>query len=645
MVGIAVVYVLYQRVLSPEPLALVLLAVGWLGGLTLAALGAGGLVRRWLPQGNPAEVFVLRLAAGAAVLTLGAMALGVAGLLSKWVLGLILLGSVALGIPQVRRFWGGWAVPPPRPSLPWLLLIPGAAVSLLAACVPSNFYDQLNYHLALPFHWLRLGELAVFPRQAYSFLPAYTSLLYTYALAVLPPWSAQLLHWWMGAVAVALVALLAIRVGGKGGWAAAFFAGAPLVVRSATWAASDLAVACYAAAAWLALLLALERESTGSRLVVAGALAGFAAGSKLLALATVVGPLGLGAVSSAFFLPGPHRRWRTGLVRGLWVAAGTLLTLSPWWVRSFLLTGNPLYPAFSDSPVGGGVSVGGLLNPFSSWSGLVSWAQKTLPRVLLGTFSPEGEGGLVGPIFLALLPMVALWVAVRPQGPRLLLLVGFLAGVVGWAFLPPLPRYLLGALVPGAVLAGAGVAQLVSWWPARVSRWLQAVLGFGVWWGSLGGLSPEVMMRVGVALGQMDQERWMTQAVDYWTAARYINGELPATARLLLVAEARTMYLERDVVVDDPFRTPLLAELADASPTPDAMARTLADMGVTHCLINWREAQRMAALNRREAYLAPASARGRENLAAFLAGWLVPVFRDGPVEVYALRSHPAGGAR
>ena len=58
--------------------------------------------------------------------------------------------------------------------------------------------------------------------------------------------------------------------------------------------------------------------------------------------------------------------------------------------------------------------------------------------------------------------------------------------------------------------------------------------------------------------------------------------------------------------------------------------------GVTHLLVNHQEASRIAALMRREDYLAPATPAARARLQAFLTGCLRPVGSAGPCELLAL---------
>ncbi|MGC8915879.1 MAG: hypothetical protein ACP5NF_02725 [Thermoanaerobaculum sp.] len=637
-----VVFARFQEVLSPAPLVLLAFAALWLATFALAAFGAGSAVARLVPPCPPLAAAVLTLALGLGVLAALAMGLGLVGLLNRWALMFILLFFLLFGGYRLSKFLapGTWK-PRPLPSL-WLLVLPFVFFSFLSASVPSAFYDQLNYHLAFPFQWLRQGGLTVFPRHDYSYLPANMGLLFTYALAFLPDWTAQLVHWGVGALAAASAVALARSLGASGLWAGVLFAATPAVVLSASWAASDLGAAAFAGACWLAILAATEEPAQRWRWVLAGTLSGLAAGCKLLSLATVVAP-GFLAVALVPFVLGEPRKLERAFFRAALFAFGVFLSLGPWLGRNVVLTGNPLHPVFSGSPVGGGnLLAGGEVS--GVWETLAKVGRKVLAGLFLGTFDPRGAAGVVGPVYLALLPATLRWVWRFRDGKKLLLLAGFLSGVVAWGLVFDLPRYLLGALVPGAALMGAFWESLLESFPRAARRALVVLVGGGILWGAMGSLAPEFWARVGVALGQMGREEWLARSVDYWSAAQFVNSRVDAGGKVLLVAEARSMYFERTVVVEDPFHTPLLVELADHLPDARALTRSLRAMGVTHCLVNWREAERMAALNHRERYFEPQTQRGAATLREFVELWLERVFQDGAVEVYRVKDPlPLGG--
>jgi hypothetical protein len=630
----------YQDVQSPEPLLAIVLLLGWLAVLTLAARGGGRLVRSALAPPLPPSlaVAVIDLAVGAGVLAAIAGVLGAVGWLRPPPLMLVLLGLAAVGALSLRG-----AAAPRLPlsralRLPALMVAVCGVVTLLTAATPSPFYDQLHYHLAFPFQWLRHGHIEVFPRHAYSFFPATIGLLYTYALAALGAGGAQAVHWWMGALAVAGVGALATALRGPraGWWAAALLAATPSVMLLATWAAADLAIVAFAVAALLMLLRATRDGRLGGSpgwWLLVGALGGLAAGCKYLAVLTVAAPLAV-AVLFVVLPPASLRRVPRLLLAGLGGAA----SFGPWLVRNAVATGDPVYPFLTRVFPGTG-AVGRVVNIAEVAARIpgVEWMRPHLATILsLSTFRPVGDAGAIGPAYLALLP-VAAWAAWR--GRRTLAGAVALTTVVaigGWAAGPPAGRYLLPAVAMLAVLAGAGVQAVLAVTPRGARPWLTGTLAAMLAWSALGGTTPIELARLGCTLGRGNVDEIMARYASYWPVVRVIERELPAAAKLLLVGESRTMYLERDVLVDDPFVVPLLVTLAESAPTATAMAATLRREGVTHVLLNRHEATRIAALNRRADYLAPLTPPAKARLEEFLVRCLRHVATAGPVELLAL---------
>ena len=631
----------YQPVQSPEPLAAMALTVAWVALLTLACLGAGAPALRLAGGGRVVGVaaLVAELALGAGALAAAAALLGAAGLLRPLPLLAVLLAAAAAGGREAARR-GRRRLPrvPAGARLPAALLALAALYTLLVAATPSPFYDQLHYHLAFPFQWLRHGTVATFPRHAYSFFPATHGLLFAYALAALGAAAAQATHWWMGALAVAGVGALAARLRGPraGWWAAALLATTPAVLQVGTWAAADLAVAFFMVAALAMVALARDHPARAGAprwWLAAGALVGLAVGCKYLAALTVAIPVGAAALLVRAPAGGLGR-----VRRGALLVLGATVTFAPWLLRNAAATGDPLYPflsgAFAPRVVGmsaAEVAAVAARVPGSGWA-----RPRPAELATLTTFAPVGDAGAIGPAYLALLPLAA-WAAWRGRrGFAPALAAAAAVAVAGWALGPPTGRYLLPALAPLAVLAGAGVARALLAAPRRARRALAGLAAAVLAWSALGGATPLELARLGCTLGRGNPDELMARWASYWPAVRAVDELLPADATVLLVGESRAMYLDRDLVVDDPLVTPLLVALAEAQPSAAAMAAELRRRGVTHVLYNRQEATRIAALNGRDEYLAPLSPAGRARLEAFLSGCLRRLTAAGPVDLLAL---------
>ncbi|RMF72981.1 MAG: hypothetical protein D6738_09945, partial [Acidobacteria bacterium] len=377
------------------------------------------------------------------------------------------------------------------------------------------------------------------------------------------------------------------------------------------------------------------------RAALAGLFAGLAVGTKLTGAVTVAIPAGLLVVGLP--LAAARRRGPTHAAAAAALFGGSaLVAFAPWAIRNAVVAGNPLHPY-----LGAWFATGQAAAPAARIGSAALDPAGLVLAPTFGVLDPRGAAGVVGAAFpLALVAALVLLVArhdgvARRRAAPLLLAV--VAGTAGWSLLEPLGRYLAPVLVPAAALGGAAAAAL-----ARAARTAAAagrralaaaavgVLVLAMLWGLPAGLDAVTWRRVATAFGHGPLDAELRRGASYWPAVPFVRDELPADARLLMVAEARTFAIDRDPVVEDPFEWPLLLVLAEESPTPEALASVLREQGITHVLFNAAEAARIARINGREDYWAAGSAEARATVFAFWQRCLEPRFREGQVAVYEL---------
>jgi hypothetical protein len=634
----------YSQVEGPHAIVLLLALAIWLVCFTLAAIGLGAPLWRWVsgePLGSTDSLLVSAAAGAAGMMALAGLLGGVGWLDARLLLATMGLGAVC-GAFELRRATIG----PRTASIPWMpaiVLALGGLVTLLAVATPSPFYDQVHYHLAFPERWLQAGSIDVFPRHAYSFLPANMGLLYVYALAGPGVWAAQAMHWWMGLVAAAAAFLLARQVGAGirgGAWAAAVLVATPSVLLCATWAASDLGVAAFGGVACLMALdpVAKERARGTAWYALCGALSGIAFGCKYLALATVAVPVGVILAGAGLLAASRARKFRPALAIFIPWGLGLSFVVLPWTLRNTILTGNPVYPFYGDA-------FAGLFgSPILEQAGEA--AQRIAPAetasaiaaaLSLRTFEPLGAAGIIGPLWLMLIP---LWLGMLLFGKRekagLLLAASVLTGIVVWSQFRQLGRYLLPVLVPAAAGIGFTLERTMASMQPRLRNAVAVLLGFVMLWSFQGGISELTFKRISCTFGRSDTRELLERHVSYWPALDVVNHDLPLDAKLLLVGESRALHLDRQVMLEDPFRTPYLLELARGMASPGEMTRSLQRDGITHVLYNEHEANRIARMGRRSGYFSDAQGDVQVRLHTFLSECLELIETAGPVRVYRL---------
>jgi hypothetical protein len=491
------------------------LPAGWprvLSGLLFLASGLGlghlallPLKLRWRGSGERA---LFEVGAGLMAWTYLTLALGSVGLLYRGAfLPLAGGGLVLAGLGWARAATRAAPAAPADPGEPGgggrsrrLRLVLGLATALLLAVTlylallgalgPEVQFDGRWYHLAQVKHYLQRGSLynmVAETRIGVVGLPAYHQLLLTAAAALFDLRVAKLLPWFEGLLAALVVVCIcrhhfASRL--MGAVAALLFVGTPLVGWCMATSANDLMVALLSLFAIHAYLRWRSEPVGWPWLVVLGALCGFAAGVKPFAL-VFAAVLFLGVAAESWRAraggPGAPPR-RPSLAAPLLVAGGAaLVAVAPWLVRSYLTTGNPVFP-FLD----------GLLFDSPYWSSLVDahyrsavqgyGAERSLEWFLLlplrTVTRADCHRGVVGPLFLLMLPVVAVTV-VAARGSvrgvvRRLALYSALAVTLWFASGLLEIRYALFLLPTLAILIAYSLVE--HRWPGRVGRAFQALL-------------------------------------------------------------------------------------------------------------------------------------------------------------------------
>jgi hypothetical protein len=318
-------------------------AAGCWGAFCWARLGLGD-------GGDPLPRLVLQLALGLGAVATAVTVLGTVG----WFRPPVVLGLLALGLPlgglPLARTLAGWlaACRPdlsPGRLLMLLALAAGLAALAAAALCPATSMDQQTYHLPIA-KWLLIeGRFAYHPYQITWGCPHNVSNLFAVAQLLDNDEffrTAQLCHAGLGLVWLASVYALGKALFGRAcGLAAVVLC---VAIRLVPWQLStalvDLGFACFAGAALLAFVLALQEGEAGRParwLVLAALLAGVAAVCK------VNGPAVAVALALAAGLWQGHRGWRAGLGWFALVGGLSLAVACPMYVKNWLLYDNPFY--------------------------------------------------------------------------------------------------------------------------------------------------------------------------------------------------------------------------------------------------------------------------------------------------------------
>jgi 4-amino-4-deoxy-L-arabinose transferase-like glycosyltransferase len=600
----------------------------WLAMLAVATALGSRLTRR-LAYRSLLERLTFSAGLGLALFSLLVLALGLVGLLYRWLFWLLLASS---GLALWREFLAlGRALHPttwPRPhgAWHWFLSLFIAATLLLALAttlVPPTEWDSLVYHLTGPERYLQAHQLTFDFDNYYLFFPSFTEMLFTAGMALKSDVVARLLHFGYLLLTLGALGALATRYWERklGLWAAALFVSIPTAVQVATWSYVDLALTFYNLAAVCALLNwlypatprgdryqgsdplpeqapASSSNATGSAagrrsvgwLLLAGIFAGAALSIKYQGVATL---LVLGAIL-LWALVRSRISVRQFLSGGLLLGGVAVAVAAPWYIKNALIAGNPLYPLVWGGREWNEVATRWLLVPGQKMSILdlvvVPWT--------LTVFGKQGTvayDATYSPLFLTLLPLLLI-VRRQARGVGELLLaalVGYgfwlVSGAAAYGTFILRGRQVLPIFAPLSLLCAYGLDGLQIW--DRKSFSLQRVLmvlaGLTLAFGLLG----QMLLTVGLnpwpyLTGQQTRDDYLDQYTSQRLnqAIRYINENLSGEDRVLFVWEPRSYGTQvphdADVLLDN------FAQRLARYGSPEGIAAGLGNEGFTHLLVN-----------------------------------------------------------
>jgi len=542
-------------------------------------------------------------------------------------------------LPKTRQFYSIW-------KGPFFLLTGGALlVSLVGSLAPETFYDTLFYQLGIPQYWLHRGYVGTVPYVMQSLYPQNMGILYGYGIALGRGSVTKLMNFGFGVLTILVMLKIgrAITAGigaGEGHGiasaagraslplrdlamtddrmprddtgmvAAAIFTTIPTVMYVWWHSGYEMVLAFWETLALWCVVMWFKRGEIASPaahndnrsdksdryskdnyglLVLAGIFVGLAVGAKYTSLMAVV------ALSCGVLIAGILRKsnLRKTLLNAVIPGIIALVIASPWSIRAFVSTGNPVFPFFFGTghyPTLRHFSfTDPALPPFSILNYILfPWKLTIIPD--------WGQANHIGMTLLFLTPLVFL---LRKKPPVVKFLLTYcIMYTIAWLaigrfyfrylvpFIPALVllfcyaiAHIRSALARNTVLVGTGILCLLSLIEA-------------------GGIQKMALDPLGVVLGVQSKEEYlstarMTYPNPYYPAAKWMNENLPEDSCVLVFGEQRPFYIDRPFVfncLND--YTPLMEWLKESKDSQE-FAERLHNEGITHLFVNLPELYRL----------------------------------------------------
>lgn len=573
----------------PNPL----LSVVLLAGFFFMVTGCGLFVMKWFRtvSFSPGERLFLGYGIGAGLIGYGVFALAALQLLyAVWLttfLSLVSLVAIAgwrsSGIISAICAFRLPQSPAERVALTILCTLLGTLFFL--TLTPETGKDALIYHLGVPNLYLKKHGFYFIEGNVFSNLPFHTEMLFLLGL---------FLHGDILAKGIAFLALPFIMLG-MGVFVAnrmakneypflcmLVFAMIPSVFVLAHTAYIDLYVAFYALSLIYAFTGWHERQER-AWLVLCAFFAGLAISCKY----------------SALFFPFPvilgilwrHRseeEARRALRDIFTFLLVTVAVSSPFYLKNWAMTGNPLYPFMYQIFGGRGIDAE-FARLFDILYKFMGMGRGWLDYMLLPwnlSFRAEMNSvrfdGVLGPIFLLVLPFL-FGVRQRLEIPLKIMLTFSIAFFLFWASSSQDIRYLSPVLPLFALMTGS----VLTYYRGR-NRLVFLALFFAILFGLVWNaryIARDIknIRPVGVVMGTESKEEFMNRSLSHYAMYDFMNAHLPADAKVYLIYMRNLIFLcERECYADSMYEQYTLQKILTASTSPADVYQSLKARGFTY---------------------------------------------------------------
>ena len=545
--------------------------------------------------------------------------------------------------------------------------------------VPPTSRDALTHHLAIPKLYVKHGSMVEIPALAFSYYPMNLDLLYTVSLIfgndILPKY----IHFAFALLtAVLIFGYLKRRLDSVFALAGVvLFLSLPVIVRLSTTVYVDLGLVFFSTLALIYFLKWIEKKFSASYLIVSAIGCGLALGTKYNALIILL--------LLALFIPFVYSKKRQAVpdsegtgraflnlrmslkavgFSGLYVLVA-LMIYSPWAIRNYAWTKNPVYPLFNqyftdtvhdrrsdfdleapDVISDAAREPTGLFLPFATRKiiyGETWWQTLLIPvRIFFQgqDDQPKYFDGRLNP-YLLLLPILAIFFS-RSKDAALKternILLAFAVLFIIFAFFKAdmRIRYVAPAIPPLVILSIFGLRNTLTAidgsFKTSSSAFCKSVVIFIV--------SIMVCLNFGYVLqlyqridpfsyigGRLSRDQYIERYRPEYAAIQFANQNLPQDAIILgLFLGNRSYYSDRNLVFGESFfKDAVIREISGKE-----IAGALKEKKVTHILVYYRVFKPWSGHN--------FDRQKRANLSDFFNNHANLIFFKGEFGLYQLKS-------
>jgi hypothetical protein len=462
-------------------------------------------------------------------------------------------------------------------------------LNLSTALTPPISKDALIYHLVGPKRFMQDHGIGFISGNFYTNFPFTTEMLFTMGMLLKGPILAKLIHFSFGLLTVVAIFhwTAAKSSVSTGLLSAAVYYTLPLVAKLSGWAYVDLSLAFFVLVMTTACLDWKESQDRGL-VALAGIFGGLAMGIKYSGMVMVL-IIVLGAVLFLRQKDNPRdSQMGTTAIKVLLIA---IVVASPWYLKNWILTGNPVYP-FLYSLFGGRewsqemARIYALFLSFvGSEPGILNYLRLPWDVCFVGGGGRPDFDGYIGPIFLLVL---ILSMAMRPKLVEIRLMLFFSAiYFVLWGLLIQQLRFLVPIFPMLCIVLALLTHKSRATWPMTSF----SILSFCVFTMAINTyIHIDRIKRIAPQKyigGTQSEAEFLRSQLHSYPAIEYINLYLTDQDKVLFVFLGDgPYYCKRPYVYDPVFEANTFMHIIKKSTSETDALVHFRQKGITHILLN-----------------------------------------------------------
>lgn len=464
---------------------------------------------------------------------------------------------------------------------------------MILAYTPPTSRDALIHHLAIPKLWINHGGFYDLPFMTHSYYPMNIDLLYIIPLMfkndIIPKYihlsfallTAYIIYWYLKKRVSKTYALLGILI----------FLSTPIIIKLSTTVYVDLGLLFFSGLSLLTLFRWQEENFKIKWFIISAISCGLALGTKYNGLIAFL----LLILAVPYFYVRRTGDSLKAIRYGLFFLVISLAIFSPWIIKNYILTGNPIYPFYDSIFNKTTVNSGSNLSVFQIRRFLYGESWWEIILIPLRIFfagkdgTPKQFDGVLNPILLIFLPFSFLNKGGRKgEDVRYLLLFALLYFLMVFFKTDMRIRYILPMVTPLVILAVYGIKNAYHLY-GRISKiWCVSVCGF------LLALNISYLYQqfkinqpLSYILGRVSRDQYLTKRLGNYEVFKFINKNLPKDAKIMfLFMGNRGYYCDREYVYDTYYSGMTLKDIIQGSKGIHQIKQALKEMKITHLLMN-----------------------------------------------------------